>query len=49
MTWFVGGQRLDIQAGQVDEYQLGNPRVECVYFHIWSPFVLAIRISLFEN
>jgi hypothetical protein len=30
MTWFVGGQRLDVQAGQVDEYQLGNTRISAL-------------------
>lgn len=34
MTWFAGDQRLDVQAGQFDEYQLGNPRAESVYLHI---------------
>jgi hypothetical protein len=34
MTWFVRDQRLGVQAGQVDEYQLGNPGLKmfiCIF------------------
>ena len=40
MTWFVGAQSLDVQAGQVDEYQLGKTRISALKVATHCPKVV---------